>query len=217
MSTLILNPSLTVNEINFILQSISRYCGPRAASSLQDSFIRGFITHEDVLLTTARTCPPTSFIPIAGREVWPAAADITVFESDIESPSADQVVQKKMKTCEVLSTNRSLNRACVVFLHTETLQGAAGEVLRTLLNNDKMKMVLISSSNGDRCVPWWSVRSDGSVIEFPALRTLLDHERMLTWFTENPCMDHPKLRALPLGPKFRASTHFFLVKTYEIV
>jgi len=32
---------------------------------------------------------------------------------------------------------------------------------------------------------------------------------MLKWFAENPCIEHPKLRALPLGPKFRVTAPFF--------
>lgn len=201
-----LNPGSQIDvDLSFIVRTVSRHCGPDAGFSIDMFLARGLKRHEEILRYIASICPPTSFLPIAGREVWPAAADVVILDSDLDVASPADLVREKMKHC--LSTTH--NKPCVVFIHTETLKATAGDVLSFLRAYKDMKIILISSSNQDKCVPWWSVRHDESSDEFPAVRSLLDHSRMLEWFTENPCMQHPKLRPLPLGPKFRISTPFF--------
>jgi hypothetical protein len=141
-------------------------------------------------------------------------ADVVILDNDLSGACSDVVVRERMKTCSTLPPSGS-SRACIVFLHTDTLRATADGVLNVLVAKQDLKIVLISSSNNDNCVPWWTVRPDGNVSEVPVLRELLIHPRIIKWFAENPCIEHPKLRALPLGPKFRTSQTFFGEDVFE--
>lgn len=76
--------------------------------------------------------------------------------------------------------------------------------------------VLITTSNTDYCVPY---------MEFPTLNrdivhaanSLLDCKNLIQWFTTNPCIFHPKLRPIPLGPKWQHHSRLFFGEDKTIV
>jgi hypothetical protein len=124
--------------------------------------------------------------------VWPAAADVVFLDVDLAGAYPERAIRDRMKMCTYSSASAS--RGCIIFLHTETLQVSSGEILNFLNSNITKKIVLLSSSNSDKCVPWWGIQSDGSTtLEFKALSDLLEHENLIVWFTENPCIEHPKV------------------------
>lgn len=185
---------------------LSRHCGASAASALPTG---GESPHALTLLRAiSAACPPSSFLPFAGREVWPSAADAVVLSTDVASAAArSRVPTLLLDGCGARSA-RTARGACVLFLHQEALVAAAPHVLALLRANSSERVVLLTSSNDDYCVPWGLVERDGSWAPRPALEALLRHARMLAWFTENPCVLHSKLRPLPLGPKFRDTAGF---------
>jgi len=142
---------LTDLDASFIAQVVARHCGPDAAVSFDFFLSTELKRHENILHHITNICPPTSFLPIAGREVWPAAADVIILDSDISGDNPENLVRERMNEC---TQSIFSNKACFVFLHTVTLKATANEVLSILNSNEAMKIILISSSNQDICVPW---------------------------------------------------------------
>ena len=83
-----------------------------------------------------------------------------------------------------------------IFLH-------AADVLEfSKVSSDlKVPFVLITRSNLDELVPYPnSVRQEDFL---PAYTAILDHQQLVGWYASNKVIQHPKLTALPLGPKWQ--------------
>lgn len=71
-----------------------------------------------------------------------------------------------------------------------------------LVSNLEIPFILITSSNSDNCFPYR---------EFPcrnidtkqACDRILNSKFLMTWYTKNPSIIHPKIKGLPLGPKWQ--------------
>ena len=199
----------------FARRVLARHCGAAAAEklmALQDVTPRAQLRQ---LQAVADACPPASFLPFAGREVWPAAADAVVLDTDVGGLwDASEVVLARLGAgCP----SPPGPVACTVFLHTDALAASAGGVLAFLAKLPAQRLVLLSSSNDDCCVPWCRVAAGPSLLarqqqpleaDSSLLTRLLLHPRVVAWFAENPCLSHPKLHPLPLGPAFRTSREF---------
>lgn len=100
-----------------------------------------------------------------------------------------------------LNTN---DKNIIIFLKTELLL----YYLPFLMSLNKT-YILITTCNDDFCVPHFEFPQNNiKIIE--NVTKLLNNARLLKWFTKNPSINHSKLVALPLGPKWQYySTDFF--------
>ncbi len=126
--------------------------------------------------------------PFLSVDFWPSLADIVLDDSVSPRSLARKVAQADSPVIFVESG--------LVFPFLEALAGL------------REPFTLVTTSNDDLCMPYLHqpCRSP-SIAE--ATRRLLDHDQLLAWFTKNPCLTHPKLRPLPLGPKWQWRTQRF--------
>jgi len=76
-----------------------------------------------------------------------------------------------------------------------------------LLLKVKRPFVIVTISNDDMCVPYYSYKDH---VKEHLHHRLLAQPYLLRWFTKNPCIIHPKLSPVPLGPKWQyTSNHYF--------
>lgn len=92
----------------------------------------------------------------------------------------------------------------VIFVKTEVLSQAIAVLLQI-----QKPFTLITGCNDDQCVPYF---------EYPCtdINTVNLHDSLLgcpfliKWYSKNICIEHPKLCAIPIGPKMQwVSTQFF--------
>jgi len=77
-----------------------------------------------------------------------------------------------------------------------------------LLQAHPTPFVLITASNDDHCPPYLHFPPSKDIAA--AAEAFLEESNLVRWFAKNPCIVHPKLRPLPLGPKWQwSSTAFF--------
>lgn len=154
------------------------------------------------LMAKINTDCPQSQLPFAARELWPHFTDVAIFpegrgQTRVDKATLVRCLQREEK-----------DRACIVFVHTQVVRRVADGILAFLEDHPLERVVAISSSNVDECVPFSgydmdSVKGTDGRATAPGFLRMLEHPRFLMWFGENPCMLHPKLRALPIGPKFK--------------
>jgi hypothetical protein len=68
--------------------------------------------------------------------------------------------------------------------------------------------VLITTCNDDFCVPYIHYPCQNNDIKNQTDK-LLEYPNLIKWFTKNPCIAHPKLSAIPLGPKWQYESRLF--------
>jgi hypothetical protein len=61
--------------------------------------------------------------------------------------------------------------------------------------------ILITTCNDDYCIPFFSYPTTDNVHESHI--HLLHCDKLLCWYTKNPCILHYKLKPIPLGPKWQ--------------
>lgn len=202
---------LAVGDVAFLRASLGRLCGESAMAAVFPSRdLRAPPPALAIFRAAVTACAAESFVPFAAREVWPAASDAVILSdhgaggaaamNDSSAALASAADAILLRGC---ATRVDASRACIIFIHQEALLSAAPRVIALLRADTGLRVVLLTSSNRDFCVPWGQVNEDGSWTPRVALDQLLRHPRTLAWFTENPCGSHDKLRALPLGPKLR--------------
>ena len=175
-------------------------CGPVAASLVAQV---AQVTWSDtatvlaILTNISRACPRVG-LPFPNRDLWRRLADAhLMFRSGGDYAN------------ELLQCDAVRGRACIVFIQTQA-SNASSAALTAYLNRTSpppRALVLLSSCHDDDCVPFgrygpgqeFVPRAD-TVARAPLVWALLHHPRVLAWFTENPCVPHPKLHPLPLGP-----------------
>lgn len=178
---------------SLVRRAYTRECGAAAADLALGPGVesRPWV---DVLDAMSVTCPDnTSFLPLAGREVWHRHADAAILAYDtdsIDARLADGCDGRKGAAAE---------RACIFFADSHLTPAASGAALAFLDSRPRERLVMVSSSNHDNCMP-------GAADERVA--RLLAHPRFGAWFTENVCEAHPAVHPLPLGPKFRTDSRF---------
>lgn len=96
----------------------------------------------------------------------------------------------------------------VIFIQSELLPQCYSNLLKVRRN-----YVLITTGNDDIQAPYiLSSEMHGKV------EALLSSHHLKAWFTKNPCIKHPKISPIPLGPKFQyVSTRFFGEPKTEIL
>jgi hypothetical protein len=91
-----------------------------------------------------------------------------------------------------------------IFMRAELIY----EYVVQLINLQK-PFVLITATNDDIAIPYFIYPNQNQSIE-ALTRQLLEESRMVAWYTKNPSIQHPRLHALPIGPKWNwHSTAFF--------
>ncbi len=69
---------------------------------------------------------------------------------------------------------------------------------------------LITVSNDDHCVPYYSYPSDMETHDNRNnVDMMLKNPNLLVWYSKNPCIIHYKIKPLPLGPKWQWKTTRF--------
>ena len=91
----------------------------------------------------------------------------------------------------------------VIFIKTELLN----TYIPWLLSLTR-PYTLITTCNQDYCMPYnYYPPTDLSVKDLHD--SLLAHSYLNVWFTKNPSIYHPKLKCIPLGPKWQYKSHSF--------
>lgn len=83
----------------------------------------------------------------------------------------------------------------ILFMHPRHAPEFASHVPRL-----QHKVVLVSNSNGDECLPW--AHGDNANSWRPHIDVILNSSMVAAWWGPNVVMAHPKLKHLPLGPKW---------------
>lgn len=92
----------------------------------------------------------------------------------------------------------------VIFIKTELLN----MYIPTLLSLNS-PFTLITACNDDMCVPYFTIPTTNMATN-DLHDSLLNHPLLLKWYTKNASIFHPKVIALPLGPKMQwRSTEFY--------
>ena len=106
-------------------------------------------------------------------------------------------------TNDIISKGFENGKSPIIFLKTELLF----YYIKSLLSLNK-KYILITTCNDDLCVPYIELPQNN--YEIISITTkLLENEKLIKWFTKNPCIKHPKLMPIPLGPKWQYTSHNF--------
>lgn len=72
----------------------------------------------------------------------------------------------------------------------------------------KTPFILITACNDDHCPPYLKYPPDQRTHDL--VDTFLKSSKLIRWYCKNPCVQHPKICALPLGPKWQwKTTRFF--------
>ena len=123
--------------------------------------------------------------------------DLFLFYSDILFTE-----QYSYETANKMINDVILDKTIVVFVKTELLF-----YYYRILLNIPYKYILITTCNDDFCVPY---------IHFPCKNDiknkgtqLLECPQLIQWYTKNPCILHPKLKAIPSGVKWLYHSHDF--------
>ena len=146
------------------------------------------------LLQTVSLGCDSSHLPFVGRDVWWHHSDVALL------PSAAPDHTRALARCQQRSLAAS--RACVVFVQSQLAAAAAEAAVQYLAAHPAERLVFVSSSHDDHCVPFMSYDSSRPPPPSHAATHLLSEPRFVQWFTENPCVAHPKIAALPIGAKF---------------
>ena len=167
----------------------ARECGAEADASIfgDGSQVRPWLDTLDVM--SARCRDNTSFLPLAGRDVWRRHADGAIMCNE------SGVAGERVKVCEGLAASES--RACILYLCSNAAAQSSAAIVAFLDAHPAERLLLVSSSNYDNCMP--DTVQGGS---------LLLHSGLTAWFTENACVLHPRVIPLPIGPKFATITQF---------
>lgn len=92
----------------------------------------------------------------------------------------------------------------IVFLKTDLIE----TYIDTLLNI-RTPFILIMASNDDHCVPYLYFPCRNNDLKEKSKR-LLDYDNLLSIYAKNPCIEHPKIYPIPIGPKWQwKTTQFF--------
>lgn len=67
--------------------------------------------------------------------------------------------------------------------------------------------ILITASNDDHCSPY--LKYPPNECTYNLVDTFLKSSKLIRWYCKNPCVEHPKIRPLPLGPKWQWETAQF--------
>ena len=175
----------------------ARECGAAAAASALGEGVasRPWL---DVLEAMAAACGDgSSFMPLAGREIWYRHTDAVVNLHDVST-----ALSRVTSGCESRADH---TRACICYVYGRIALTIANVLHSFLSAHPQERLVLVSSSNYDNCMP------DGPELsreDSAVARSLIEHPRLNAWFTEDACEVHPHVVPLPIGPKFRTSHEF---------
>jgi hypothetical protein len=114
--------------------------------------------------------------------------------NDAWADAADILLTPSCKLENRRDRFRSLN-VVVIFAEQNYVSRCAPQLL---VNKS---IILVSSNNGDYCAP------SGSGA--PKLTSLLENPFLVAWYSTNVALSHPKLHALPLGPKVQWGSRVF--------
>ena len=204
----------------FLGRVLARHCGASGAKLLATSptFSAAFSGPVSVdsalaLLSLMSGVCAASHVPFVGRDLWHHHADAAILD---RLDSLAVITGALSAGC---GANRAADiggpdapaRACIVFVHSEAAKHAAAAALEYLATSVSAsdRLLFVSSSHDDSCVPFGDFDPkvtpdpfDGTHSQFAHVQQLFASPRFVGWYTENPCVLHPKLHPLPLGPKF---------------
>jgi len=89
----------------------------------------------------------------------------------------------------------------IIFVRTEILYHCIDALMRI-----QKPFILITGCNDDMCIPYYSYPSNS----YTPMEKLLENTQLLKWYSKNVCIQHPKMVAIPIGPKMQwRSSNFF--------
>jgi len=153
------------------------------------------------------TLEQTTGYPFISQDTWIPLA--SVFINKVPHPSQRQSIFSVIDGSACAAPR-------IFFVRTDLLF----DVIDLLLAHPT-QFILITASNDDHCPPYLYYPCS-NMQHIRAADALLDAPNLLCWFAKNPCIVAPKLRPLPLGPKWprrrpgRESTAFRSDKTAHL-
>ena len=209
-------PMLTVPNVDVryneavIKQILDKHCGTGATSNIVfPSNSSTAQSRVDFLLKISSLCKE-SCLPFAARDVWHYHADVYIsrddgfaFADSAKDLRDHNIISERLRGCQHRSAPAW---ACKVFVHTDVMhtESFAKPLFAYLEKHPRERIILISSSNNDYCVPCMTWTDD---LSCASRLKLLRHPQVYRWFAENPCIVDPKLEALPLGVNMPTPQH----------
>lgn len=128
--------------------------------------------------------------------------ELFLFYSDIQL--IDKYDEYTLNVMTNVALYKNLNKSkIVIFVKTDHLL----HYIDFLLNFVK-DYILITHCNDDYCVPFMNYPATNE-INISHIR-LFQCKKLKMWYTKNPCICHPKLKPIPIGPKWNwHSNRFF--------
>jgi len=118
--------------------------------------------------------------------------------------SVDYLIE--ISDIRILNINDTLNitrEMPIIFVNTDILYNFILQLLEI-----KVPYILITGCNDDWCVPYNTYPPSQTTVQL--YNILLNNEKLVRWYSKNICISHPKLVAVPIGPKMQwYTTNFF--------
>lgn len=114
---------------------------------------------------------------------------------------ADEYYIESNKYCIVNKDRNKDRNKKIIFIETSLVLECIDRLLKESHN-----FILITATNFDFCCPYIYYPCD----ENKLVTKLLNHDKLIFWYSKNVCMTHPKLIPIPIGVKWQwCSNSFF--------
>ncbi len=135
--------------------------------------------------------------PFISVDYWITKADVSITQSYKNRQHNYSYSDEIKKASEEKSK-------IIIFLKTDLIE----TYIDTLINIE-VPYILIISSNDDHCVPYIYFPCRNAELKEKA-GILIESPKLLALYAKNPCIEHPKIFPIPIGPKWQwKTTQFF--------
>ena len=135
--------------------------------------------------------------PFISVDYWITKSDVCITQS-YKNRQHNYSYEKEIKeACEIKTK-------IIIFLKTDLIETYIDKII-----NIEIPFILIMASNDDHCVPYLYYPCRSSNLKEKSSQ-LLECPNLLTLYAKNPCIEHPKIFPIPIGPKWQwKTTQFF--------
>lgn len=136
-------------------------------------------------------------VPFISVDYWITKSHVTITQTYKNRQHNYPYTEEFRNACEN-------NSKIIVFLKTDLIE----TYIDTLINLNT-PFILIMASNDDHCTPYLYHPCRSPVLKEKSNR-LLESPNLLMLYAKNPCVEHPKIFPIPIGPKWQfRTTQFF--------
>lgn len=135
--------------------------------------------------------------PFISVDYWTTKADVLITQTYKNRQHNYPYTEELKNACEKKSK-------IIIFLKTDLIE----TYIDTLINL-ATPFILIMASNDDHCAPYLYHPCRSLELKEKSIR-LLETPNLLALYAKNPCIEHPKISPIPIGPKWQwKTTQFF--------